>query len=378
MKFAASLVAAISASSALALPAADVDARAAKKLYTVETGPGEIRQVTDAEKWALKKQDVHFFDITDYPDLTAYANSASDRMRIQATFPSTLTKTTQVRALIPSLSKTNMQTNLQTFSAYYNRYYRSATGKSSSEWLLSQVQAVIRASGATRASARAFTHSSWTQNSIIATIPGKTANTIVLGAHLDSVGSTTTGRSPGADDDGSGCMTILETMRVLLSDATIKAGQQQNTIEFHWYAAEEGGLLGSQAIFNNYRTAGKVVKAMLNQDMTGYVPPNKPERFGVITDNVDAGLTTFAKRLITGYTTIPSVDSRCGYACSDHASATRAGFPAAFVFETAMEDSSPYIHSAQDTVAYVNFDHMIQHARLSLGFAYELGFATTL
>lgn len=72
------------------------------------------------------------------------------------------------------------------------------------------------------------------------------------------------------DDDGSGSVTILEAMRVLLSDPKIAAGEGANTLEFHWYSGEEAGLLGSQDIFEKYAADGEVVKAMLQQDMTGY------------------------------------------------------------------------------------------------------------
>lgn len=108
-----------------------------------------------------------------------------------------------------------------------------------------------------------------------------------------------TARAPGADDNGSGSVTILEAFRVLLSDSTIASGQAPNTIEFHWYAAEEAGLLGSQAIFNEYQKQGRIVKAMLAQDMTGYIQgtlnAGKPESFGIIVDFVDAALTEFVK-----------------------------------------------------------------------------------
>ena len=104
-------------------------------------------------------------------------------------------------------------------------------------------------------------------------------------------------REPGADDDGSGTVTILEAFRVLLSSQDVIKGNAPNTIEFHWYSAEEGGLLGSQAIFSEYEKQGRDVKAMLQQDMTGFIQKTidagKPESVGVITDYVDAGLTAF-------------------------------------------------------------------------------------
>ena len=84
----------------------------------------------------------------------------------------------------------------------------------------------------------------------------------------------------GADDDGSGTVTILEAYRALIS-----AGfTPRRTVEFHFYAAEvrnffkttlnreqsptsrpqEAGLLGSQAIARDYGSRGENVLAMSN------------------------------------------------------------------------------------------------------------------
>ena len=64
-----------------------------------------------------------------------------------------------------------------------------------------------------------------------------------------------------------------------------------------------------------------------------------------------------------------------GYACSDHASARKAGYPSAFVIESEFEDSDKRIHTTLDTLDVLSFDHMLQHAKLTLGAAYELAFA---
>jgi leucyl aminopeptidase len=45
------------------------------------------------------------------------------------------------------------------------------------------------------------------------------------------------------------------------------------------------------------------------------------------------------------------------------------------VIESAMENTSKKIHSADDKVKYLSFDHMLQHAKMTLGFVYELAFA---
>lgn len=115
---------------------------------------------------------------------------------------------------------------------------------------------------------------------------------------------------------------------------------------------------------------------MLQQDMTGYVKgtldAGKPESVGIITDYVDEGLTEFIKKVVTEYCDIPYVLTKCGYACSDHASASKAGYPSAFAIESSFEDSDNHIHTTEDKIEHLSFDHMIQHAKLTLGLVYEL------
>jgi len=79
-----------------------------------------------------------------------------------------------------------------------------------------------------------FSHS-WVQSSIVAKFPGKTSGAVtILGAHMDSINGAnpTSGRAPGADDDGSGSTNLIEAFRVLVS-----SGFKPSTpVEFHWYA----------------------------------------------------------------------------------------------------------------------------------------------
>lgn len=284
--------------------------------------------------------------------------------------------------MLDLLSKQEMQDHLETFTSFHTRYYKSSYGAQSSAWLLQTVSDIISKSGADKhgAAVRHFPHP-WGQNSVIASFPGKSNSTIVIGAHQDSINLFLPSilSAPGADDDGSGTVTIIEALRILLtSDGFIK-GNAENTVEFHWYSAEEGGLLGSQAIFASYEREGRDVKAMLQQDMTGYIEKTldagRPESLGVITDFVDPALTTYIKKIVEEYCDIPYVETKCGYACSDHASASKAGYPSAFVIESEFKYSDQKIHTSDDLIKYLSFDHMLQHAKLTLGLAYELAFA---
>lgn len=70
----------------------------------------------------------------------------------------------------------------------------------------------------------------------------------------------------GADDDGSGTTTVMEVLHILTQAGYVP---QTHNVEFHFYSAEEGGMLGSQAIVNDYQNRlknahrGEHVKAML-------------------------------------------------------------------------------------------------------------------
>ncbi|EMC93563.1 hypothetical protein BAUCODRAFT_245698 [Baudoinia panamericana UAMH 10762] len=358
---------------------------ASAERYLIELAPSQTQWVTEEEKWQLRRQNINFFDITETPDLATTTSRSTVR------FPSKTAHNESITPLLKTLDKQHMISDLTTFTAFHTRYYRSDYGRQSSEWLLAQVNHTLSSASKNTSTStstssnftghvRPFPHS-WGQASIIATLPGKSANTIVIGAHQDSTNLFLPSllAAPGADDDGSGTVTILEALRVLLHDPKILAGEQENTVEFHWYSAEEGGLLGSQAIFSAYQKSGRSVKAMLQQDMTGYthatLAAGEPESVGVITDYVDPGLTSFIKEVVTEYCTIPFIETKCGYACSDHASASKAGYPSAFVIESDFKYSDKKIHTTDDKLEYLDFDHMLQHARLTLGLAYELAFA---
>ncbi|CAJ2512435.1 Uu.00g054500.m01.CDS01 [Anthostomella pinea] len=349
----------------------------APEQYLIELSPGETRWVTEDQKWELRRAGQRFFDITENGDLGAM------RLASKATpvFPKKMMAQSDIKPLLKNLTKSGMEDHLEKLTSFHTRYYKSETGRQSSEWLLKEVQNTIKEAGGDEYGVKAehFKHS-WGQNSIIATIPGKSNSTVVIGAHQDSINLwfPSVLAAPGADDDGSGTVTILEAFRVLLSSEHVIKGKAPNTIEFHWYSAEEGGLLGSQAIFSEYEKQKRVVKAMLQQDMTGFVQKTidagKPESVGVITDFVDAGLTAFIKKVIEEYCDIPWVETKCGYACSDHASASKAGYPSAFVIESTFGESDDHIHGTEDLIKYLSFDHMLQHARMTLALVYELGF----
>ncbi|KAH7133835.1 hypothetical protein EDB81DRAFT_695529 [Dactylonectria macrodidyma] len=328
---------------------------------TSEEDPGTW--MTEEEKFEkLISKKIGFVDITDTPDLENIRSSrlADDTVTVQA-FPSAPSHQTEAKALIAKASQSNLETWANALAAIYNRYYRGSYAATSATWMYNTVVSVAASNSAIKVSQ--YTHS-YNQPSVIAKIPGTSSSVVVVSAHYDSIGTTTSGRAPGADDNASGVVVILEALRILAN-----AGYKPtNTLEFHFYSGEEGGLLGSRDIMNAYASAGTNVLAVVNQDMTGYSPNNV---IAVYTDYVDTALTNFVKTLVPVYTDLPLSTDVCGYGCSDHASARSAGFPAAYVCDENMADSSPYIHSAQDTISTLSFPHILQHVKFTVGFLVE-------
>lgn len=55
--------------------------------------------------------------------------------------------------------------------------------------------------------------------------------------------------------------------------------------------------------------------------------------------------------------------------------AIKAGYPAAFIIEGAFEFTNNHVHGVDDLTKYLDYDHMIDHAQMTLAFLYELAFA---
>lgn len=143
--------------------------------------------------------------------------------------------------------------------------------------------------------------------------------------------------APGADDDGSGTTTLVMAFKSLVNSTFAPS---TNPVEFHWYSAEEGGLLGSQAVAQGYAAAGKKVRSMLQMDMTAWVKTGTKPTVGIITDFTDEGFTEMIRKVVGEYADIGFTDTKCGYACSDHASWSKIGAPSAFTIESTFEDSN--------------------------------------
>ncbi|KAI9467549.1 hypothetical protein BX667DRAFT_463886, partial [Coemansia mojavensis] len=318
----------------------------------------------------LRQAGVRFMDITDAQDL--HSQPAS-RLKYESRLPSRLEQQDKVGLAISKLSTDLYGQVLTPFTAFHNRYYDSDNGRKSSHWLQQQIEEITGGSKANVTVSR-FEHR-FKQPSVVARVEGtgETDETVVISAHQDSVNLWLPwfGRASGADDDGSGTVTILEALRVLLATGF----SPRKHVEFHWYAGEEGGLLGSQDIAKAYKEDSRKVAANMHFDMTGFWLRSEPEVIGLVSDNTDKETRDLVARLAKSYTRLETREFACGYGCSDHASWNAAGYRSAMAFESDQLEANTNIHTPQDTIDTLDFNHMLEFSKLAVAFAYEVGYS---
>lgn len=263
--------------------------------------------------------------------------------------------------------------DLTMLTAFEDRYANSKTGVDAANWFQTQIKDIAKEYNRDDIEVTTVATGSYKQPSVVVKI-GKDNDEagIVIGGHMDTLEKGcdwmgNCGNKPGADDDGSGSITTLETARAIIASGI----KFKKPIYIVWYSAEEEGLIGSQKVVRKFKEDNIPVDAVLHFDMTGYANQNDPTMW-LINDHVNQDLTKYLETLIDTYVKQPVKYTRCGYACSDHASWTSGGFAAAMPFESSFGTDNPDIHSENDTMDNLSLDHISDYVKLGIAFAVEL------
>jgi len=185
-----------------------------------------------------------------------------------------------------------------------------------------------------------------TVNNVLAYLPGKTDEYIVIGAHydhlgygnVDSLAPSQIGQiHPGADDNASGTAGVLELARLL----ALQKGQMQRGILFADFAGEELGLLGSAEWVKEPTLPLNKAVAMINMDMIGRIKDEKVFVGGTGTGAIFKELLDEEKPKFSFHFEY----SASGYSASDHTSFVGKQIPVLFFFSGLHSD----YHKPSDT-----------------------------
>jgi hypothetical protein len=220
-----------------------------------------------------------------------------------------------------------------------------------------------------------------TARNVVAAIPGTDAKLkqeyVAFGAHIDHVGMATSGSGDrifnGADDDGSGTVSILE-----IAHAYLTGPRPKRSLLFVWHVGEEKGLWGSEYYTNNPTVDLKNIVSQLNIDMIGRSRPagdtnpannvlTGPNEIYVVgstkmsTDLQKTSEKTNADflKIKFNYKYDDPADREQIFYRSDHYNYARKGIPIIFYFDGVHED----YHRPGDEVSKIDFEKMSRVAR---------------
>ncbi|WP_437574271.1 M20/M25/M40 family metallo-hydrolase [Sorangium sp. So ce887] len=181
---------------------------------------------------------------------------------------------------------------------------------------------------------------------LVARLPGAdSTRAVALVAHYDSVPG-----SPGAADDGSGVVALLETLRALKSGPPLR-----NDVLLLFTDAEEGGVLGGKAFMDEHPLSREVGIA-LNFDARGAggvvaMFETGPGDAFPVRELARAAPFPIASSLF------PEVARRLGHS-TDFSVFKRAGIPG---LNFAFSDDAAHYHTPSDTLSNLDL-RSVQHA----------------
>jgi hypothetical protein len=215
---------------------------------------------------------------------------------------------------------------------------------------------------------------------VIAFIPGKEKpeEIIVITAHYDHLGAEDSVVYNGADDDGTGTVSLMEIAQSFMLAA--KAGfEPDRSVLIMPVSGEEKGLLGSRYYTENPIFPLENTVANLNIDMIGRYDENHLEDSNYVyligSDKLSNDLHEISEKVNQTYSHF-NLDYRFNddddpnrfYYRSDHYNFAKNNIPVIFYFSGVHED----YHKSTDTVEKIDFDKTTRIARLVFLTAWEL------
>ena len=189
---------------------------------------------------------------------------------------------------------------------------------------------------------------------VVGVIPGRdpalTGEYVFVTAHFDHLGAFPGGYYPGADDNASGTVAMLEAMRLLAGSSP------RRSIAFLGVSGEEEGLLGSEAYLAKPPVPVATIKADINMDMVGR---GRPGELHLMPARLDGQVSTLAAEAratasALGLPLAAGIDQH--WQQSDQFSFATRAIPS-ICFNTGMH---PDYHQPSDTSDKIDYGKLVQ------------------
>ena len=318
--------------------------------------------------------------------------------------PAAADRDPRIAALVTSISESRLEQLLRTLVGFGTRNTLSDTSSptrgigAARQWILDELTRTspkLQVSFDPHRLKKGAGNGRITRNvelrNVVAVLPGRSPRRIYVSGHYDSLNLLPEGQlalnrgvtappsarqdpnvdAPGANDDGSGTVLVMELARVFAESGI----DFDATLVFIAVAGEEQGLLGARAHARQARAAKIPVQAIFNNDIVGGAAGGDGSTDGASIrlysegpdDSPSRALAMFTARIASRY--VPSHQvrllarrdrfSRGG----DHTAWNLEGFPAVGFRES--RENYARQHGAGDTIDGVSFAYLGQNARVN-------------
>ena len=267
-----------------------------------------------------------------------------------------------IEKLVREVSSDSIESHVRALTGFMTRYSYADSCSSAGQWIHDKFQSFgVDAS---------FHYYDWDGNNwrnVIGTIPGKSDSTVIaiICGHFDSISEDPWNLAPGAEDNGSGTATVIETARVLSKE------DHEYTLRFICFSGEEQGLRGSYYYVTEAFLRGDNIIAAMNFDMVGYTDDfhydlsARYDSNSIWLGNMMTAASRFSKlELYPSHYSSPS---------SDHWYFQQYGYPATFSVHISRAHGYPFYHSIYDTAGNLNPDFLAEVTKMGVASMAMLG-----
>lgn len=262
--------------------------------------------------------------------------------------------------IVNNVSYDNLENDLHTFQDFGVKEVGTTANNETKDWIKSRYIDL----GYTNIIEQPFTVSGNETNNLIITKEGSLyPNTfLIIDGHYDTI------NGPGANDNGSGTVLVLELARLLKDIDT------EYSIKFIHFSGEENGLIGSQYYVNNTVIPENLdISLVLNLDQIGGVSGmnnntitcERDENNNPSANNSESAAAT--QTLANSIELYSNLDTEISYAyASDYIPFENNGEIITGLYE---KNESPFTHSPNDIIANMDIDYLFQITKGTLGAA---------
>jgi photosystem II stability/assembly factor-like uncharacterized protein len=201
---------------------------------------------------------------------------------------------------------------------------------------------------------------------VIATKTGNVSpqQQVIICGHYDDRSQQPLTLAPGADDNGSGTIGVIEAARIFASKSFEK------TIKFCLWSGEEQGLYGSADYAAEAYHRGDNIVGVFNFDMISY--DGNDDGSAELHCGPGASSQALGNLLMTvvsdyGISLTPNVIGYGAVSASDHSSFWNYNYPAMLGIEDYSSDFNPYYHTTNDNMSHIMPVYFYNFAKAAIG-----------